>query len=703
MSVVACTMYRIEVGQKDILPVLVELELLDVLEPVKPLFPVKSQMYHESLQRLSQQRQETGQAIEHLKEHFSDSKHTPRPLITSKLARKIQSKSKSLEKVIAKANENIQELDSIEKEIELVRQQRGKFKAIKHLKTPVFNQGDLVKSRVLVVDKQHYPRMARSLKKIQQIEIQELTRTEEAVFISAFYQPEFHEAINELVNKAYCQELAPSIYISKSSSAGVYQEYSLKLKEFQAMAEQVRTRLQELSDKHLSDLETYHDLVQLQENTLELFEYVGYSPGSSMMTNTVSQSEKAALQETADQDDTLMHGLTEQTQVHIDGWIDPEKVPLMLSKLEKLGVETNVTELDVSDDPEARTVLKNNRLMRPFEVITNLMGTPHRDEIDPSPYVAPFFVLFFGFALGDAGYGLLMMAVVLYMFRKREQLSEQLLNVLGLVFYCGLSTTVFGALTGSWFGLDLTSIGQVGQQLAALKVIDMQSNIILLLVASLVVGYIHQLFGLILAIKSGARLGKLNEALQTHGTWLLLLTAFGFAGLANWVPAFASMQAFVQPVLIVSAIFFVFGQGYGSPVWVRPFKGALSFLNITSYLSNTLSYARLLALGLATGVIASVVNMIALMAGGELPLLLRILVIALVAVIGHLFNIALNLLGTFINVARLHLVEFFPKFFEAKGSSLNPLHSSPTYSFFDRTFSTKDLSFEQFKLDSNIN
>ncbi len=187
------------------------------------------------------------------------------------------------------------------------------------------------------------------------------------------------------------------------------------------------------------------------------------------------------------------------------------------------------------------------------------------------------------------------------------------------MLYCAISTLAFGVVTGSWFGIELAAIGSVGAFLNSLKVLNIQSNILVLLVASLAIGFIHQLFGLFLSVKNTWQQGRRREALTGPGTWLLLLMSVGLAIIVWVTPALSGLAKAMQWVLIGVVVVFALGQGEGSAWWLRPFKGMLSLFSITSYLSNTLSYARLIALALATGVIGSVVNMIAVMAGGDLP------------------------------------------------------------------------------------
>jgi len=700
MSVVACDLYRIEVSKKDSIPVLTELELLKVFEPVKPLFPIESQFYQSFLQNVSENRQIGSQAIQILFKYSDTLNESEKTIITQEFSKQVLSHSQLLRSIATNVIEKQDKLASLTSQIQATQTQIDRFEVIKDVALPLFVSSELVRGTVLVIDKRYVPAFQRSLKDITSLELSVLAETTEATVYAAVYETQFEENMKQLIAQSYCQEILSPDLPTPHSPAQAYEAFVQKKNEMVSERTHVETQLRELSSQHLLELVAWHDLLLLQESSLHTLEYVGYTPGSKTNTREIQQNKLSQeLVAKSQTKDSLLSAMNEQGVVHIDGWIDPREVPVLKARLESLDVDLTFTQLSAENDPEARTVLHNNRLLRPFEVITNLMGMPSGQEIDPSPYVAPFFVLFFGFALGDAGYGLLMVAFVAYFYRKRLGFSRQLRNALALMLYCGISTTIFGVITGSWFGVNLDAIGKTGDFLASLKVLDLQSNILLLLAISLLSGFIHQLFGLVLAVKSTWQAGRVAEAIQLPGTWLLLLVSLAFAYAITNVPQLNYLIDIRTPLLAFAGLAFIFGQGYGSVWWMRPFKGMLSIFNLTSYLSNTLSYARLLALALATGVIASVVNMIAVMAGGSLPLIPGLIVMGIVAIIGHAFNILLNLMGTFINVARLHLVEFFPRFFEAKGIGLVPLHNEPMYSFFSETFSTKDMSFDQFKAE----
>ena len=695
MSVVACGMYRVTCHKDAILPVLTELELLQSMEPVAPLFPLKIDAYTALKQSVTSQREQLQKAIAILAS-YSPSSISKNILITPGVVEKITKKHEELRSVVEEVVASAEALEQIQNHVAAVQTQLERLELVKKNDLPIFvaNTG-LVNSAVLSIDVAYFPTVERELATTASVEMSTVAQTDEKVVVALVYEAELQAKITELIEQPYCQEIRLLDDVDAeqiSSLADLYSHYETQK---DAPADRVvlfRETLEKYATRHLPLLSAWHDMVLLQEDSLASLSYVGYFPDSPEHSRSISNEEQDFLQSQSTDTDSVMHSFTTTELVHIDGWVDPSQVELLTRKLKKVDSQVTVKKLDASNDPEMRTVLSNSRLFRPFELITNLMGMPNPQEIDPSPYVAPFFILFFGFALGDAGYGLLMVLAALYFYQKREQYTRQLRNAIGLIMFCGLSTTFFGVITGSWFGIDLAAIGPIGQSLASLKVLDLPSNIILLLISSLVLGFIHQLFALTLAIYGSVKAGHWSEALQVPGTWLLLLLSLAFFAAARSVPGMESFAEASTTGVLISGILFILGQGYGSVWYIRPLKGFASIFNLTGYISNTLSYARLLALALATGVIASVVNMIALMAAGELPLIIAVPIIAVVALIGHTFNIVLNLLGTFINVARLHLVEFFPRFFEAKGVGLSPLQTESVYSLFSDTVSGSDLA-----------
>lgn len=700
MSVQACDLYRIEVPSDKVLFVLAQLQLLSAFEPIKPLFPVDDSSYIAELQHISQTKTKVNEVLSVLHSQTTKTKKSSKPVITTDLTLEIEKTIPDLEQVLVTIFEFAEKITEITTNIEKSIQDISILELLKDSTLSLFSKNGLVSGFILQIATAQTVGFERAMKEVGAVEFSLLAHTSEKNIYGVLIESEAASALTDVLTQPYCEQIRLPEFITAVSPANAYKQYTQYLTNLKTTKAELEKKLSQLADKYVPQLSVWYDLLLIKEAALKNSEFVGFTPGSNANIRGLDEAVTQQLQTLSKSSNSLLHGLTQTELLHIDGWIAPAEVSSLVESLSKFGSSVTVTRLVSQDDPEVRTILKNNAAIRPFELVTNLMGMPSTQELDPSPYVAPFFILFFGFALGDAGYGLIMIALVLYVLRKPSQVSAQMRNAALLVLYCGISTTFFGIITGSWFGVNLTAFGPAGLFLQKLKLIDLQANIILMLVLSLIIGFIHQLFGLVLAIKSSVQAGKIAEAIQIHGTWMLLLMSFVFSASITYVPALQPLSFLSTPALVGAFICFVFGQGLGAPWWLRPFKGILSVFNLTGYLSNTLSYARLIALALATGVIASVVNLIAVMAGGSLPLIPGLFVIGFVAIIGHTFNIMLNLLGTFITVARLHLVEFFPRFFEAKGIGLNPLTTDSMYSNFSDSFSVKSLQFNQVTLQS---
>ncbi|HRO65458.1 MAG TPA: hypothetical protein PKU78_04525, partial [Candidatus Dojkabacteria bacterium] len=403
----------------------------------------------------------------------------------------------------------------------------------------------------------------------------------------------------------------------------------------------------------LTQLEVLFDVLMLEITAYENTKFIGEYSGDDYETKS-------------------------KTYVELHAWVDKEGYAV-LSKLDSIDQGAYLQKLSTAHRSDVRTKMSNNSLIKPFEIVTEFMGIPGSKELDPSPFLAFFFVVFFGFALGDAGYGFLILTGLLYyLFAKKPQGTIR--EGIKLMIYCSISTIFFGAITGGWFGVDVNVVGgTLGETLRSMKQIDLQSSIILVLVLSLVAGFIQQLFGVFLELVTYFKNGDKIGGLSGPGTWILLLLTMVLVAVSGMSPALAFVKDIQAPLLIIVLVLFAFGQGRKQKnIFLRPLIGIGSIFNITSYLSNTLSYARLLALGLATGVIASVINLIASILGGT-DSIFGIIVTVLILIIGHLFNIALNVLGTFVNIIRLQLVEFFPRFYQAQGVAIEPKGYKPMY------------------------
>ncbi len=331
-------------------------------------------------------------------------------------------------------------------------------------------------------------------------------------------------------------------------------------------------------------------------------------------------------------------------------------------------------ELEDADGEDTPVLLKNGRLSRPFDILTEMYSTPAPGSLDPTPFMAPFFALFFGMMFADAGYGLIMLAAALFALKKL-QLSAYLKKACVIVLWCGASTAVWGLIYGGFFGDVITVVSRefFGHEIVMPKLIDPLNEPITILVISFALGALHIFLGMGLQAYLMIRRGHLLDALFDVGLWYLLLIGLPMLllpGLGGKIGLALSL---------IGAIGLVLTQGRREKgILKKAGKGILSLYNVTSYLSDVLSYSRILALGMASGVIANVVNLMGALPGGNA---VGFVVFLAVFLVGTALNFFINILGSYVHSSRLQYVEFFGKFFEGGGSPFEPLAARTKYTY----------------------
>jgi len=373
-------------------------------------------------------------------------------------------------------------------------------------------------------------------------------------------------------------------------------------------------------------------------------------------------------------------GQTDRTFV-VQGWCPDQLVPHLEKVLEAYATSTAYTIRDPERGDEPPVILDNGKATAPFEIVTNIYGWPSYREVDPTPVLAPFFALFFALALTDAGYGILMMAYCIWMMR-RQSTPKSAHKFFRLLAYGGGITTVVGALTGGWFGNALDFLpaymGWLVNAKNAIIIFDPVTEPMTLMFLSLGLGIIHLLCGIGVKMYRNIRDGNTKDALIDQGLWLLLLpgiVVFAVAGAAGLGDGVANAGRYVA---IAAAIGLVLTQGRASRNIVARLGGGLySLYGLVGYLSDTLSYTRLLALGLATASLGMAINQIAMMVR-PVPVV-GIILMLMVMAFGHGLSLLINVFGAFIHSARLQFVEFFTKFFEGGGKPFKPFAERPRY------------------------
>ena len=333
-----------------------------------------------------------------------------------------------------------------------------------------------------------------------------------------------------------------------------------------------------------------------------------------------------------------------------------------------------------ADEDKAPIKLKNNRFAAPAQSIVNMYSPPSHDDIDPTPLLAFFFYFFFGMMFSDAGYGLLMIigtGLAIKIFKPDKEMH----NTLKLFQYCGVSTFIWGLVFASFFGDApaalynyFTGASITMKQIFPWPTIDPQKDALMLMIISIAFGLVHILVGMGCKFYVCLKHKDYGGAFFDTGLWMLMLV--GFAVLAAGM-AFSQTLIYIGAgIAIACAIGLILTQGRNKKGFGKVIGGLASLYDITGYISDLLSYSRLLALGLTTGVMAQVFNMLSTMFGKSW---FGIILLIIVFVIGHAINIGLNALGSYVHTMRLQYVEMFGKFYEGGGKEFKPFKLNSKY------------------------
>ena len=344
---------------------------------------------------------------------------------------------------------------------------------------------------------------------------------------------------------------------------------------------------------------------------------------------------------------------------------------------------------DPAEEDEPPVLLANKTVPASFEGVVAAFGLPGKGEIDPTTIMSACYIFLFGLMLSDAAYGFVVFAACLAALLKFPRMQEGMRKSLRMFMYCGISTMFWGVMFGSYFGdvVDVVSRTFFGRQVTipALWFVPLNDPM-KMLVFSMLFGVIHLFLGLGMKGYMLLRDKKYLDFVCDVVFWYLLLIGLILILLPSGMfESISQMQFNFPPVLnqaaklmaVVGAAGILLMSGRGRKNWfLRVALGAYDLYGVTSWLSDVLSYSRLLALGLATGVIGSVINSMGAMLGGGI---VGAIGFTLVFLIGHSVNIGINLLGAYVHTNRLQYVEFFGKFYEGGGRPFNPFSIHTNY------------------------
>ncbi|MGQ9622833.1 MAG: V-type ATP synthase subunit I [Candidatus Caldatribacteriaceae bacterium] len=364
--------------------------------------------------------------------------------------------------------------------------------------------------------------------------------------------------------------------------------------------------------------------------------------------------------------------------VIISGWAKVEDIPKVEQSLKTLGNEWVLFRRDPHPGENVPIELVNNSWMKNFEVLTRLYGLPNYWELDPTPFLAPFFFLFFGICLGDVIYGLVL-ALLGFFAPKLMKVPEGTRCFFSMLGWGGVASIIVGVGTGSWLGDTFDYLPGFLSALTHLKraltVIDPITNPLPMLILSLALGFVQIVVGLLVSFVKEWRRKNYASAVMDQLGWVVFLLAIVLYLGATQIP---SLKSLATPLLLGTALFLVATQGRQkkNPV-MRILSGIMSLYGVISYMGDVLSYSRLFALGLSSSIIAILARTLGALFGTS-PYI-GWLVGLLVAFLFNVFNLVMSGLGAFVHSARLQYVEFFTKFYENGGKEFQPFGYKTKY------------------------
>ncbi len=430
---------------------------------------------------------------------------------------------------------------------------------------------------------------------------------------------------------------------------------------------------------HLLDQarELSHDIEGMKEKAAE--QALDYETVLLVLDEVSERLAKESVQE--------KFGSTEATFV-IEGWMRTRDEKRIRERLDAITTITG----DSKDFPDASPIhmetrepelgedipvdFENSSVISPFEFVTTLYSRPVYWENDPTPLLAPFFIIFFGLCVSDGGYGITLALLALWLMRKMPAGGGR--QLMKLLLMGGVSTAVVGLITGGWFGIDPNVMPAFIQNAIVLNPLAEPMK---MLNVVFIIGIVQIFTGLAIKMVVDFKAKRWLDGILDQLLWIVFLTflvplGYDFILGGNVSPAIAAIAG--RGAQICGVLVILTGARKNANPVMKLLGGVLKLYDIVGYFGDVLSYARLLALGLATGAIAMAINGVAEMAM-EIPVAGPVAAV-LILIGGHLFNLAVNCLGGFVHSARLQYLEYFAKFFTGGGHPFQPFASARRYS-----------------------
>lgn len=500
-----------------------------------------------------------------------------------------------------------------------------------------------------------YSYLAEKVPQIEGIDLQILSQDKDFTYLTVLTgKADSQEVENALRAEGFSR---PS-YLSHRTPANKEERLKGFMKDNTAEMEQCIAKIQELAE-HRDNLKLMQDYFQVRADK---YEVLGQIPQ------------------------------TKQTFV-LSGYVPAFAAEKVVSAVrQRYDAVVELEEIKEEEDPPV--LLHNNKFSESMEGVVSSFGLPKKGEIDPTTVMSIFYVFLFGIMLSDAAYGLIVMLACGILLKKYPKMSRNMNKSLRMFFWCGVSTLVWGVLFGGYFGdiVDVVATTFFGVELPEggtllpplwFAPID---NPMKMLMYSMLFGIIHLFAGLAMkgyiCLKDRRYTDFVCDVVfwfaMLIGLILMLLPTDLFASLAQTQFHFPPFVVLLSKVLAIGGAvgILLFSGRSKKNFGLRIALGAYDLYNITGWLSDVLSYSRLLALGLATGVIASVVNQMGSVVAGSIPGTIFFIIIF---IFGHLLNLGINILGAYVHTCRLQYVEFFGKFYEGGGRAFAPFRANTKY------------------------
>lgn len=358
----------------------------------------------------------------------------------------------------------------------------------------------------------------------------------------------------------------------------------------------------------------------------------------------------------------------------LEGFCPIDQVPALDAVLEKQEVYYQAEDPTAEDNTPIK--LRNNKFTQLFESLTGMYGWPNYGEFDPTPILAPFFLLFFAMCMGDCGYGILLMIIGVLIAKKK--LNIEMFDGLGpIITVLGVGTTVVGFFLGTFMGIDLYQAEWVPQALKSVMIKGEVMGYDIQMVLALCIGVFHICLAMVVKAICYTKQFGFKENIATWGWTLLIVGGLLVAILGMTILPAALFKGAIIAVGTVSALaIYIFNTPGRNPL-INIGAGLWETYNMaTGILGDVLSYIRLYALGLAGGMLGAAFNNLGLMVMGgsvEGAIWFQWIPFVLILVLGHVLNLAMSALGAFVHPLRLSFVEYFKNAgYEGKGTLYKP-------------------------------